>query len=446
LFISLHLLVLVFRVVVIAMRQGGSAEADAPVCKRRAPFLLYCTSAAHMMSLQLNMQSTREIWLRHYKGDFIAQAKMMTSLLAFSNGIGIIINPVLASACDAFGRKPVKLSGLALSGILRSITALNPTAGTIALANSIQPFAFGHTLGNMTALGDHFKGDSTGYGGAQAHMMFGTVGCAVICPLLSTKLMRDLGLWAPAAVGAVVELLTFLVEMAFFEETLLEKERKPFTFRSANPLAFLELFRRSTRLALLAVMHVLNFGSDKRVLFTVSEVHRQQVLKYSMEQRARFMSTAALLALPGYGSAGAMLRRFGASRALWFGLCLYMTESLLLSRASKWKTFLMLMPLGIFRPAASSSIAAMMQDEVRRLKMTQGEFQGYITNLNTVVLVTAPLFWARIYAYGASSKGGGAWPGFFLPVVAMAAGAQLVLERALTTLPDHPPPATATES
>jgi DHA1 family tetracycline resistance protein-like MFS transporter len=425
------------------MKEAAGSSAEAGLRPNKAPnVLIYCTSAAHMLSLQLNMQATREIWLRHYKGNFIAQAKMMTSLLAFSNAVGIFVNPVLASACDAYGRKPVKMSGLLLSGINRMICAMHPTANSIVLTSILQPFAFGHTLGNMTALGDYFKGDSVGYGGAQAHMMFGTVGCAVLCPLLSTKLITELGLWAPAAVGALVEFLTLLVESALFEETLEEKDRKPFTLRSANPLAFFELFRKSRRMAILAVMHALNFGSDKRVLFTVSEVHRQQVLGYSMEQRARFMSVSALLALPGYGSAGAMLRRFGPTQSMWFGLVLYIMESLLLSRATTATTFLMLLPLGIFRPAASSSIAAMMQEEVRRLGMTQGEYQGYMSNLNTVVLVTTPLLWARIYAYGASSaRGGNAWPGFFLPVVAAVSATQLLLERVLVVLPPTSPPA-----
>lgn len=298
----------------------------------------------------------------------------------------------------------------------------------------MMPLAMAHTLGVQTALGDLFVGDGKGFGAAQAQMMLATTVPGLVCPLVGASLTQRFGPSVPFALAGIVEAGALLMDSKHLRETQPKEERKPMvlrkTLQSANPLAFLELFRHGPRLSLLAVLRMLNFACDKQNLLQVMEAHRYQVFGLTLQQNALYLMSAFSVAAPGFALAGPLLRKFGTSACLSVGLCMRTVECLIQCSTSSLSIFSAILPLGITGASASTSVSAMLQDEATRMKLNQGEFQGCLSSLNTVTQVVVTLLWARIYAFSARRGK----PGMFFQIIAVICGLQMLLERTLSKM------------
>jgi len=410
---------------------AAKVDADERVEKAKPGLqVIFASSSLHMFGVALTMQANQTIWLDHYKGDFAAQAKATSALMALMQGLGLAVNPVLAAASDSIGRKPIVLFGVLVAILTRLQIAARPGVAALKVNAYLMAMSMGHKIGLETALGDMFAGDGKGYGGAMAKLMFGPVVSMTVCPILGSILVERYGVAAPYAIATALEAGTLAMDAHLFKETLPVEERKPFSLGSANPLSFLQLFRHGPSLSLLAVMRVLNFACDKMNIYTVMELYRQQKLNYGMRERAMVMSMSSLLAMPGFALAGTCLRRFGTQPCLWLGLGAQALEALLLPMCTSIRGFYALLPLGMLRVVAGSAIQAMLQDEVGRTSMRQGEFQGCVANLNTLTQVMATILWARLYAFGVRRG----QPGLWLRILALCCGAQWMLERGLVAI------------
>lgn len=395
--------------------------------------LLFASTAAHNFALQLAMPANQSIWLNHFDGDFAAQAANTSNLMSAALAAGVFVNPVIASTSDVVGRKPVVMGGLAISALGKALCAVQPSASALRVQTVlVMPLTMAHALGVQTALGDLFAGDGKGFGSAQAQMMLATTIPGLVCPLIGASLTQRFGPSIPFAIAGIAEAGALLMDSKFLAETQPKEERKPLVLQkalmSANPLAFLELFRHGPRLSLLAVLRMLNFACDKSNLMQVAEIHRNQVLGLTLQQNAMYMVSAFSVAAPGFALAGPLLRKFGTSACLRVGLCLRTVESLITSNSASLSIFKAVLPLGLTGAAASTSVSAMLQDEATRMKLNQGQFQGCLSSLNAVTQVMMTLLWARIYAFGARNGK----PGMYLQVVVMICGLQMLLESILS--------------
>ena len=127
--------------------------------------------ATHMFAVQLGMQPSRQIWLDRYRGDYPAMAQRMSANMSAGRAIGIFVSPLLASACDVWGRKPVMLFGLGVSVFNRMLVAARPDTASLTATTFLFPFAMGHALGSQTALADSYRGDAAAYGAAWSRLM-----------------------------------------------------------------------------------------------------------------------------------------------------------------------------------------------------------------------------------------------------------------------------------
>lgn len=353
--------------------------------------------------------------------------------MAAALAVGVFVNPVIAGASDVVGRKPIVVGGLAISALGRFLCALQPGASALRMqAVLMMPLAMAHTLGVQTTLGDLFAGDGAGFGAAQAQMLLCCTLPGLVCPLVGASLTQRCGPSITLAVAGLAESAALLMDSKFLRETQPKEERKPLELRralkSANPLAFLELFRHGPRLSLLAVLRMLNFACDKSNLLQVMQAHRNEVLGLTLRENAMYMVNSFFVAASGFALAGPLLRKFGTSTCLQVGLCMRAVESFILSNATSLSMFRAILPFGFTGAAASTSVSAMLQNEATRVKLNQGEFQGCLSSLNTVTQVVVTLLWARVYAFG-SRRGKS---GMYLRVIAVMCGIQLLLERVLS--------------
>lgn len=388
------------------------------------------TSAALLSGFLLSMPSQMQIWLKHYEGDFAAQAGMVSKLQALSAGITMLINPITANLLDAVGRKPIMMVGLAAAAFKSAAIAMKPGPFTLAMEALLSPLAMAHMQGAETVLGDSFKGDGTGYGGARAKFLMIPPLCAVVWPMIGGTLAARFGVRITYFLGATMLSCALALEKQSLTETLPPQERRLVTLKSgANLFSFLQLFQHSPKLTILTIMQIFNTLGDRRMMYQTEELHRQQVYKLDMQQRAAFMSAGALCSLPGYALASKLLQWLGAPSCVWLGMSLESLRAVLVAKSTKLSQMYWLLTLGSLRGTATSAISAMLQDEAYKCGLTQGEMQGYLFNLQAFNGIVTPMLWARIYSHGVSLGR----PEFFLRFVLLFGVVQLLLERIMST-------------
>lgn len=386
--------------------------------------VVLASTAGLMSGMILAFPCSMQIWLKHYKGDYVAQATMQSNLMAMSSALAMFINPIVSNLMDVLGRKPVMIGSLAVATFSRAMVAMKPASNALILESVLMPLAMGQIMTAETVIGDCFKSDGTTYGSARARLMIIMPLCGVVCPVLGGVLAQRVSIRAPYAVGAVLSMCAIVISVKSFKETLLPEDKRPLAFKTANPLSFLHLFQHSMKLSILTAMRALSNITDRRALGSTEALYRQQVFGLGMQARSAFMSAASLSALPGYIVAGKLLRRIGARSCIWLGIGLDSTKSLLAGEVATLSHHYWLLLLGSLRGAASSGESAMLQDEANRCGLKQGEMQGHLANLDTLTRVIAPLFWAKLYSHGIRK----ARPAFFMQIAAFFGFAQLLLE------------------
>ena len=131
----------------------------------------------------------------------------------------------------------------------------------------------------------------------------------IIGPILGGSLAA-ISLRLPWAVGAAAFGLQAIVMRLFLRETLKPTKRVPFRWkRSSNPLAFLTLFRRGKRVALLAICHMwAQAFAGRFATFRYEQLHLTQTLGWGISQRARYASYRGLFELPATVLSGKLLQ------------------------------------------------------------------------------------------------------------------------------------------
>ena len=93
---------------------GSTCGAPAPVAvtaveKRRAENWLFWATVANSLAGGFVMTAMDQILLDHHAGDFAAHGKMMAWISSTSSVLSFVFRPLLGSAIDIRGRRPLLL-------------------------------------------------------------------------------------------------------------------------------------------------------------------------------------------------------------------------------------------------------------------------------------------------------------------------------------------------
>ncbi len=333
-----------------------------------------------------------------------------------------VCSPILGNLSDKYGRRPVLLAALLGFGIDYLLTAFAPTLGWLFVGRAIA----GVTGASFTTASAYIADVSTPEKRAQN---FGMVGAAfgigfIIGPAMGGVVSHYFGLRAPFLLAATLSLINFIYGYFVLPESLLPENRRPFSWKRANPVGSLLQLRKYPVVSGLVVSLVLVYIGAHAVQ---SNWGYFTMFRFGWTEDTVGWSLAVVGLLVGLVQ-GLLIRvvnpKIGAKNSVYIGLLLYALGMALFAFAgASWMMFVFLIPYclgGICGPALQGIISGQVPPN------EQGELQGALTSLISVTSIIGPLLMNNLF-YFFSRKGA---PVYF-PGAPFIAGAVLFLVSAL---------------
>ena len=330
----------------------------------------------------------------------ISEASRWGGWLTFAYAfMQFLFAPVLGNLSDKYGRRPVLLLSLAGFGVDYIFLSLAPTIGWLFVGRVIA----GITGASFTTATAYIADISTDENRAQN---FGMIGAAfglgfIIGPVLG-GVLGEYGARLPFVVAASLALINALYGYFVLPESLSKENRRPFSWKRANPLGSLLQLKKYPSVGGLVGSLVLIYIAAHAVQSTWTFINIEK-FKWSESMIGYSLGMVGILVAVVQG----VLIRFvnpklGNERSVYIGLFLYAIGLLLFAFASQtWMMFVFLIPYclgGIAGPALQSIISGAVPSN------EQGELQGALTSLMSVTSIIGPLIMTNLFAYFTKSS------------------------------------------
>ncbi len=319
--------------------------------KAHAANWLFASNLMQTFGMMISMQSTNQIWLEHFNGDFGNHARVMTRLSTISNVVGFIVKPLLASMTDKFGRKPLLSLAPVLQFVLKGSMVVCPTRWLVVLLSfQYMSSAFTHETSRIAtdaAHGDMYSSNPKMLGKMISRQMMTYPITSIVCPLIGGTLART-HLRLPLAVTALVSLISALLVVPRVPETLSVSRRKPrITLAGASPLSAIKLFTQGTRLRRLAAFQIVNNISSGMNTYQIQQIHQMQISGWDTQQRGQFESYRSIFSCLTMSQAAKIIGVLGNLGTVQLSIITQVVYNLLLSRASKGVHFYWITPVNM---------------------------------------------------------------------------------------------------
>lgn len=309
--------------------------------------------------------------------------------------------PVIGSLSDRFGRRPVIListAGLALDWVLM---ALAPNLWWLVVGRIIG----GITSASATALFAYMADVTAPESRARA---FGLIGAAisagfVLGPALG-GVLGEISPRLPFWVAAGFSGAAFLYGLGVLTESLPQERRKPFAWRTANPVAALKMLLGRRELSMLSLsVFLLTFSH--RLFMTVFVLFAGHQHGLSTLQIGALLAFSSVLDLIMQGAVvGPATARFGDHRTTTFGLAGGTLSFLAMGLAPSAPWFIAAMIPASLMGLAEPTLKSMLSRRVPESE--QGQLQGAMQSLASVAGISGPVFFGWVYAVSSGTAPG----------------------------------------
>jgi DHA1 family tetracycline resistance protein-like MFS transporter len=366
----------------------------APTSKAGVPFILGVV-LLDMVAIGLIVPVMVPLVERYFAGDTQAAAHAFGIVMMSWALLNFIMSPILGALSDRYGRRPVILVSCLGLGLSFFATALAPTFALFLASRMIS----GATAGNMGAANAYIADVTAPHERAKA---FGLMGAAFgvgfsLGPALG-GLLGTIDITLPFYVAGVLALINAAYGWFVLPESLKPENRTPFSWRKANPIGALAVFRGEP--ALYALLPVYGLYSLAHNVFPSSFVLYAQH-RYGFDTAAVGLTMAASAVLGIVAQlffVQRAVRAFGERRALLIGLaggavglCAYG-----LAPTPQW--FWAAMPIMMIWALFMPSIQSLMTQRVS--PQAQGRLQGGLGSLMSVAGIIAPNVFTGLFAWG----------------------------------------------
>lgn len=319
-------------------------------------------------------------------GDLVEASKYYGPFISMYAAMQFAFAPIIAGLSDRFGRRPVILSALLGMATNYIVLALAPTLPWLFAGRIV----VGITGASFSAANAYIADITPPERRAQS---FGMVGAAfglgfVLGPALGGTLSK-ISLRLPFYVSAGLNLLNFCYGLFVLPESLKPENRRPFSFKRANPFATLRNVSATPILLGLTGTIMCGFLSQQMLQSTWA-VYTDFAFGWDT------LSVGLSLGVVGLGSAfvqGFLVRKVipwaGERRSILFGMSIGALGFLAFSVATKgWMMYAILVPF-VLSGLSGPAIQALITKEVE--PNAQGELQGSIASLNSLMAIVGPV-------------------------------------------------------
>lgn len=355
-------------------------------------------------------------------------------LLAIYGAMQFLFSPLMGTLSDRYGRRPILLFSMLLTGLDYVLMALAPSMIWLYIGRTLS----GITGASITAASAYIADVSPPEKRAQN---FGLIGSAfgiglIIGPALGGYLAQY-GTRAPFWAGAALCLINFVYGLFILPESLAPENRRAFRLREANPVGALRMLSK----------YPLVWGmTGSFILSNVAMfcVHSTWVLfvmlRFGWDVRASGISLACFGALALFyqlGVARVVLPRWGEKRTMLVGLAVGTVEFVAYGLSTHGWMIYVIMFLGGLGMLGAQATQGLLSRQVGEDE--QGTLQGALTSLVSLTGIFAPLVATWLFSHFTRDDASTPIPGisFFLAAV-LNAIALLIAVRVLKKLRDAP--------
>jgi MFS transporter, DHA1 family, tetracycline resistance protein len=309
-------------------------------------------------------------------------------------GVQFLTGPLMGNLGDRFGRRPVILGSLVGFAVDYALMGFAPSLWWLFLGRTLAGLfgasygPAGAVLADVTAPEDRAKA-------------FGMLGAAfgvgfVIGPAIG-GLLGEMGARAPFYAAAALAGINALIGLTLFPETLRDENRRPFSWRRANPVGALFALRGAAGVLPIAfAMFWWNLAGmvypAAWSFFAIAAFGwTPGFIGLSLAWAGILMAAAQMLLV------GPMVKRFGERRAAEIGIVAATLEFLAyLVIREGWMVFAIMIVLMI-QSCVMPALSGMMSRRVAADQ--QGELQGFNGSLQAIGAIVAPALYNPALAW-----------------------------------------------
>lgn len=191
----------------------------------------------HIIVYELTERAVPVLIFQMTNDDMGASSSILANISAFSNLVSFILNPILGGISDTWGRKTVLLMYPIVKAISSALLVVAPSQPTLYF-NAATRLFFDITLSTTQAVvSDVVPGDGRSVANSNLNAWGGPsqFASSFVAGLLTTRSPK-----LALGTGAVAAVLYGISVVLMLPETCMD--RKPFTFKNANPFTFISLF------------------------------------------------------------------------------------------------------------------------------------------------------------------------------------------------------------
>jgi DHA1 family tetracycline resistance protein-like MFS transporter len=334
--------------------------------------------------------------LEELTGEGLSAAARWGGILMFTYaGMQFLFSPIIGGLSDQFGRRPVILAALFAFAIDFVIQGFAP---------NIWWFFVGRVLAGITGAtftsGMAYIADVTPP--EKRAQNFGLVGVAfgvgfIIGPLIGGVVSYHFGIRAPFFAAAGLAMLNWLYGYFILPESLAPENRRPFSWRRANPIgSLLSLRRYPVILSLVAsLIFIYVAGHANQSTWTYITM-----MKFEWDERWVGYSLAFVGLMTGIVQGGltrVLIPKLGQRNSVFIGLGLYALGFVLFAFATQgWMMFAFMVPFSL-GGIAGPSLQAIISGQVPSNE--QGELQGALASLISLTSIIGPLLMTNLFSY-----------------------------------------------
>jgi len=389
---------------------------------RRAAFaFIFVTVMLDMLALGIIVPVLPRLIVQFEHGD-MAKAAMQTGVFGFIfAAMQFFFAPVIGSASDHFGRRPV---------ILLSNFGLGCDYILMAMAPSLSWLFVGRIISGITSasfptasayVADVVPEDQRA---AKLGMLSASFGLGFIVGPAVGGLLGGIGLRYPFYAAAALSLANALYGFFILPESLPPGRRSPFHFRKANPLGSLELLRS----------HPILLGLASAIfLYYIAHESLPSMFVLYTDYRYRWTESMTGIALAAVGVCStivsavlitAAVKTLGERRTLFAGLLFGIAGFGLYAAAPSTTWFLVGCPLISLWGLTSPPIQSMMTRCVGA--DSQGKLQGALGSLFGVAGMIGPILFTETFAAAIDPRWGFPGAPYWLATLLLIASLLLV--------------------
>lgn len=302
--------------------------------------------------------------------------------------------PVIGGLSDQYGRRPVLLASLLGFGLDYVLQGLAPTIGWLFIGRVLA----GITGASFTTASAYIADISAPEKRAQN---FGLIGAAfgmgfIVGPVIG-GVLGQIGPRVPFFAAAALTLLNCLYGYFVIPESLSPENRRPFSWRRANPLGTLLQLRQYpvivSLVGVLVFIYIAGHATQSTWTYYTME-------KFSWNEAAVGYSLGfigLIIALVQGGLTRVVIPKIGQINSVYIGLTLYTLGFLGFAFAGAgWVMYVVMIPYGL-AGIAGPALQGIMSNQAPN--NAQGELQGALTGLVSLTSIIGPPLMTNLFAH-----------------------------------------------